>query len=115
MRSGPWTNSSSWSPTCWTVPPTRARPTGGSATCRTDRPAPAPALIQKAPARKAPPPAALTGVPLAGGAVLLVPGRPDPDDLTAIQAAAGPLLDLLAARGLLHPEDAEDPADRSPR
>jgi len=81
----------------------------------TDRPAPAPASIQKAPATKAPPPAALTGVPLAGGAVLLVPGHPDPDDLTAIQAAAGPLLDLLAARGLLHPEDAEDPADRSPR
>src|SRR2546423_9941461 len=52
-------------------------------------------------------PETLTGVPLAGGALLLVPGRPGPADLTAIHAAAQPLLDLLAARGLLN--------DRSPR
>jgi hypothetical protein len=44
----------------------------------------------------------LTGVPLAGGALLLVPGQPGPADLTAIHAAAQPLLDLLAARGLLN-------------
>jgi hypothetical protein len=54
--------------------------------------------------------ATLTGVPLAGGAVLLLPVRPGPDDLTAIQAAARPLLDLLADRGLLPPA-----AQRSPR
>jgi hypothetical protein len=42
----------------------------------------------------------LTGVPLPGGAVLLVPGRPDPDDFAAIRAAAQPLVTLLDARGL---------------
>jgi DNA-binding transcriptional MerR regulator len=46
-------------------------------------------------------PALLTGVPLGGGAVLLLPAAPDHDDLSAITAAAGPLLDLLSARGLL--------------
>jgi hypothetical protein len=40
-------------------------------------------------------------VPLGGGAVLLLPGQPGPDDLAAIQTAARPLLDLLAGRGLL--------------
>jgi DNA-binding transcriptional MerR regulator len=44
---------------------------------------------------------ALTGVPLGGGVVLLVPGLPGADDRAAITAAAGPLLDLLAGRGLL--------------
>lgn len=47
------------------------------------------------------PPALLTGVPLGGGAVLLLAAAPDPSDLSAITAAAGPLLDLLSARGLL--------------
>ncbi|GAA4699648.1 helix-turn-helix domain-containing protein [Phytohabitans rumicis] len=58
--------------------------------------------------RPAPPPPAtaaaaglLTGVPLDGGAMLLLPAAPDPDDLNAIAAAARPLLDLLSARGLL--------------
>jgi hypothetical protein len=45
----------------------------------------------------------LSGVPLHGGAVLLLPAAPDPADVTAISAAARPLLDLLAARGLLTP------------
>lgn len=40
-------------------------------------------------------------VDLPGGAVLLLPGRPGDDDLPAIRAAATPLLDLLADRGLL--------------
>lgn len=40
-------------------------------------------------------------VDLPGGAVLLLPGRPGGDDLPAIRAAAQPLLDLLADRGLL--------------
>jgi hypothetical protein len=43
----------------------------------------------------------LSGVPLDGGAVLLLPGTPSVDDVHAIRAAAQPLLDLLAARGLL--------------
>jgi hypothetical protein len=44
----------------------------------------------------------LTGVPLPGGAVLLLPTRPDHDDLAALRAAAQPLIDLLTTRGLLH-------------
>lgn len=47
-------------------------------------------------------PDVLTGVPLEGGAVLLLPARPDHDDLAALRAAAEPLINLLAARGLLH-------------
>jgi DNA-binding transcriptional MerR regulator len=49
----------------------------------------------------------LAGVPLPGGALILLPRRPDPpknpeaDTISAIQAAARPLLDLLADRGLL--------------
>jgi len=43
----------------------------------------------------------LSGVPLEGGAVLLLPAAPDPDDIVALRAAARPLLDLLTARGLL--------------
>jgi hypothetical protein len=43
----------------------------------------------------------LAGVPLPGGAVLLLPVHPGPDDLAAIRAAARPLVDLLADRGLL--------------
>jgi MerR HTH family regulatory protein len=46
----------------------------------------------------------LTGVPLEGGAVLLLPAAPDPADVAALRAAARPLIDLLTARGLLaHP------------
>jgi hypothetical protein len=48
---------------------------------------------------------ALAAVSLPGGALLLVPadrsGRPDEDDIHAIHAAARPLLELLAERGLL--------------
>jgi DNA-binding transcriptional MerR regulator len=47
------------------------------------------------------PDAVLTGVPLEGGAVLLLPASPDPDDVAALRAAAAPLIDLLTARGLL--------------
>jgi hypothetical protein len=43
----------------------------------------------------------LTGVALAGGAVLLLPAVPDPDDVAALRAAAAPLIELLTARGLL--------------
>jgi hypothetical protein len=45
--------------------------------------------------------ALLTGVPLDGGAVLLLPAVPDHDDVAALRAAAQPLIDLLTARGLL--------------
>jgi DNA-binding transcriptional MerR regulator len=58
----------------------------------------------------------LTGVPLPGGAVLLLPAHPGRDDLEAIQAAAAPLLDLLADRGLLVPSAGDGPRDhRRPR
>jgi hypothetical protein len=76
------------------VPDATAEPPARPARFWTERPAPAPP-------ESAPTPALLTGVPLDGGAVLLLPAAPDPDDLAAITAAAGPLLDLLSARGLL--------------
>jgi MerR HTH family regulatory protein len=47
----------------------------------------------------------LHGVALDAGAVLLLPGRPSEGDLHAIRVAARPLLDLLAARGLLNMPD----------
>jgi hypothetical protein len=58
----------------------------------------------------------LVGVPLGGGAVLLLPVHPGPEDLTAISAAAQPLLDLLADRGLLADSGLADSglADRGP-
>jgi DNA-binding transcriptional MerR regulator len=43
----------------------------------------------------------LSGVRLAGGAVLLLPANPDADDIAEIRSAARPLLELLATRGLL--------------
>lgn len=46
-----------------------------------------------------------TAVSLPGDAMLLLPSRPDDDDLAAIRAAAEPLLDLLANRGLLEREE----------
>lgn len=64
----------------------------------TDRPAPNHA-IQAAP--RAPRGVHLNALHLEGGAVLLLPVVPDPDDLPAILAAARPLLDALARRGLL--------------
>jgi DNA-binding transcriptional MerR regulator len=53
----------------------------------------------------------LAAVGLPGGALLLLPagpdqgGRPDEDDIDAIHAAARPLLELLAERGLLSPDE----------
>lgn len=43
----------------------------------------------------------LAAVSLPGGALLLLPNAPGDDDVDAIRAAAGPLLELLADRGLL--------------
>jgi DNA-binding transcriptional MerR regulator len=50
----------------------------------------------------------LAAVQLSGGALILLPGQPGPDDLRAIHAAARPLLDLLADRGLLIPGEWSD-------
>jgi DNA-binding transcriptional MerR regulator len=85
----------------------------------------APSVAPATPAA-APPPASnapasngegtLTGVPLGGGVVLLVPGRPAAGDHADIAAAARPLLDLLAARGLTATSAAAHqvpPTDRS--
>ena len=61
------------------------------------RPAPAP------PVHERPTADVLTGVPLDGWRGAAAARRaPDPDDLAALRAAAAPLIDLLAARGLLH-------------
>ncbi|GAA4467348.1 hypothetical protein GCM10023170_079580 [Phytohabitans houttuyneae] len=78
----------------WTERPAPPRP---PAPPRADPPLPADPL----PANPPPTEPVLTGVPLEGGAVLLLPAAPDADDLAAIAAAARPLLDLLSARGLL--------------
>ncbi|GAA4254772.1 hypothetical protein GCM10022255_060790 [Dactylosporangium darangshiense] len=43
----------------------------------------------------------ITGVPLGGGAVLLLPETPTEDDIAAIQETARELMQLLAARGLV--------------
>lgn len=47
---------------------------------------------------------AVGGVDLGGGAILVLPGLPDLHDRAAIAAAARPLMDLLAERGLLKSE-----------
>jgi hypothetical protein len=48
------------------------------------------------------------GIALRGGAILVLPGMPTAADRAAIAAAAGPLLDLLAQRGLLITEPLHD-------
>ncbi|WP_229904231.1 MerR family transcriptional regulator [Lentzea cavernae] len=80
-----------------------------------DQPAPLPAAPPPPPTPLPAPPTAppttppgtyaLTGVALPGGAVLLVPGTPTAADRAEIATAARPLLDLLAARGLLDERD----------
>ncbi len=64
---------------------------------------PSPASAPPPPLAPAPP-APLHGIALGGGAVVLVPGTPTAADLADVAAAARPLLDLLAARGLLTDE-----------
>lgn len=85
----------------------RPRPTDAEAPVRTSPPARS-AFWAHPVSAPAPPPVhdeqtgtVLTGVPLEGGAVLLLPAHPDPDDVAALRAAAAPLIDLLTARGLL--------------
>lgn len=48
---------------------------------------------------------ALAAVSLPGGAMLLLPARPNDGDVHAIRSAAAPLLELLADRGLLSLDD----------
>jgi DNA-binding transcriptional MerR regulator len=52
--------------------------------------------------------AAVGGVALPGGAILVLPGTPTAADRAAIATAAAPLLDLLAQRGLLTTEPLDD-------
>jgi len=66
---------------------------------------PAPPLPPPPPPLLKAPPGLLTGVPLGGGVILLVPVPPGADDVAALHAAASPLLDALADRGLLDPND----------
>jgi DNA-binding transcriptional MerR regulator len=47
----------------------------------------------------------LHGLQLDGGVVLLLPAAPGPDDIAALTAAAQPLMETLAARGLLVREE----------
>jgi DNA-binding transcriptional MerR regulator len=66
------------------------------------RPAPTPALAMRADkADAAEMDGVVGGVALGGGAILVLPALPTADDRAAIAAAARPLLDLLADRGLL--------------
>jgi DNA-binding transcriptional MerR regulator len=51
------------------------------------------------------PPAEVGALRLRGGAILVLPVGPRPEDRAAIAAAAEPLLDLLADRGLLKFDD----------
>jgi hypothetical protein len=43
--------------------------------------------------------------------VLLLPGAPDPGDLTAIRSAAASLLAVLAERGLITDPETHEPPD----
>jgi hypothetical protein len=65
----------------------------------------APPRALAAPASTAQPLAAVT---LGDGVVVLLPAQPTESDYPAIAAAARPLLDLLAARGLTHPAPPTD-------
>ncbi len=61
-----------------------------------------PVNVTITPAYHAPPdPVRLGGVHLGGGAMLLLPEVPRREDVTAILAAARPLIDVLSARGLI--------------
>jgi hypothetical protein len=61
----------------------------------------------ESPPRSAPrtAPESLGGMALGRGAILVVPGQPTEDERAEIAAAARPLMELLAERGLLKPEN----------
>jgi hypothetical protein len=63
----------------------------------------APAAVTSAAALAAP--AGVGGVALGRGAILVVPGLPTEEERAEIAAAARPLMELLAERGLLKPEN----------
>lgn len=86
-------------PRFWAVP---AAPRPAAADVVTAAGAPPAAATETAPAPPPSPAFALNGVALPGGAVLLIPGTPTAADRAEIAAASRPLLDLLAARGLLN-------------
>ncbi|MEU4620692.1 MerR family transcriptional regulator [Actinoplanes sp. NPDC023801] len=87
--------------------PTRILPTGSAPDEAGDMP-PATgitrremaAAVEKLGTPAAPPPALITGVPIGDGVILLLPRHTTGLDRDEIAAAARPLLDLLAARGL---------------
>ena len=62
--------------------------------------APGPAMTTGPGAATADRDGVLHGVALADGILLLLPAVPDPDDLDAIRAASGPLIETLSRRGL---------------
>jgi hypothetical protein len=66
------------------------------------RPAPRPAAVAAGSADSV---TMLAAIRLPGGAMVLLPQRPDADDVAAIEMAARPLLDVLADRGLLESEE----------
>jgi hypothetical protein len=86
--------------------PEPARP-AGAGRFWTDRPAdPRPAPLSAAVADdRADSVTVLAAIRLPGGAVVLLPQRPDADDIAAIEEAARPLVDVLADRGLLESEE----------
>jgi hypothetical protein len=101
-------------PRFWAAAPTpapaaesTASPAAGSAAAQ-----PVAAGAGVAAAKAGPPPAATArpvgGVALGGGAILVLPVRPGAADYEAIATAARPLLDLLAARGLLAGDTLDD-------
>jgi len=83
--------------------PARARFWAGPATA--EPPPAAPPGPDAAPLGPDAAPPGLGGVALGRGAILVVPGLPTDDDRAAIAAAARPLMELLAERGLLKSED----------
>ena len=60
----------------------------------------APTEVTQPAAPEATPDGVLHGVALADGVVVLLPAPPNPDDVAAIRAASGPLIEILSRRGL---------------
>jgi hypothetical protein len=90
-----------------TAPPASPRPAAETATPApgSGLPSPAGPSSPGVTSSEVRPAAALGGVVLGRGAILVFPGAPTDADRAALAAAARPLLDLLADRGLLDPED----------
>jgi len=65
-----------------------------------EAPTEAPTEMTPTAATEAAPDGVLHGVALADGVVVLLPAPPNPDDVAAIRAASGPLIETLSRRGL---------------